>query len=362
MMPPSLSRLVRAIPPAYTWYYPDNTKRHLVSFPFHRSRHQLRVMNGTMEREPGDLTTFRWWQPPEGLGPTWIDGTMLDLGTDEERFALVRDEKRWMYWDPFHPKHRQLYSPLNDTPALWRTFMDLAEGEAPYLEFAQRYGPLTNGLVLTNGENGVPYSRWLLAHRTLRSAWLVYEAARANRTRVLADWIRIDDKRARFIGQPVKGHAIKTGAGLASAGLDLNNHWKRHVENVSSTAERLRRLAMVWVWRTVNRSMKGPNYGSEESLAGDPVTAFLDLDDTVRQAVVRFQPSTLLAAMWLQFAKSIEGNLAYRQCKHTGCRAWFLLSPEGAGKRRQAQFCSNRCRLREWRKEKQHAKTRTRRR
>jgi hypothetical protein len=321
-----------------------------------------------MDSRAEQLTLFRWSRPdPRGNLPQWVDGEPL-LGEHElevQPFPLLRDETRWMAWDELLSA-RITYSPLDDAPELWRRFVDLREGEESYLSFASRYGVLSTAIPVETQDdgivfNGVPYSRWLIAHRTLRTVWLVYEAVKAHRTDLLSKWILIDEKKARFVGCPVPGHKISWGAVLASPAFrPLSDHWDRHVAGVKSKRESLERLAMLWIWRIVNLCMRGPQAGAEDSLAGDPVTAMLDVDFETHAHAVRFNPSTLLAAMWLQFAKAIEGNLEYRQCAFALCRGWFVLSPVGAGKRRHSLFCSDRCRLREWRreKEKRHAKTR----
>jgi hypothetical protein len=300
-----------------------------------------------------DLTLFRWWRPdPQGDPPEWYEAEpWLEL---LPKFEPLSTETRWMTWDGL-ASARITYSPLLDAPELWRVFVALSEGEAAYLEFAKKYGPLTHGENLISldlaRQFGVPYYQWRLAHRTMRSAWLVYEAVQSNRTNLLSEWIHIDDKRARFVGQPVPGHVIRHGAQIASASLDLLKVWSRHVIDVRSPAERLRRLAKVWIWRIVNLCMRGPQEGSLDSLAGGQVKAMLDVnfEGDLRSAAVRFNPTDLLGAMWFQFAKTIEGNLRYRQCRSATCRGWFLLSPIGAGKRQHSQFCSDGCRLRHWR-------------
>lgn len=56
-------------------------------------------------------------------------------------------------------------------------------------------------------------------------------------------------------------------------------------------------------------------------------------------------PSTLLAAIWLQFALAVSGNRAYQNCKE--CGRWFEVSPEKA--RKSKLFCSQACRSKAYR-------------
>jgi hypothetical protein len=311
------------------------------------------------------LTLFRWWRPdPSGSQPEWWDGEPLDGFLP--RIEGLEAERRWMTWDTLSPP-RITYSPIDDTPELWRVFVALPESEDAYLDFAKRYGLLTKGEILASfnisRQFGVPLCQWKLAHRTMRTVWRVYEAVQSRRTNELAKLIQIDERKAqaRFVGQPVPGHSIRHGAYIAGKAIDVLKVWERHVLGVPNQSERLRRLAMTWVWRTVNLCMHGPQEGSPDSLAGGLVSVILDvnLHEDLKTAVVRFNPTDLLGAMWFQLAKTIEGNLKYRQCRNATCRGWFLLSPSGSGKRRHSQFCGDACRLKHWRRaRRKHAKTR----
>lgn len=52
-------------------------------------------------------------------------------------------------------------------------------------------------------------------------------------------------------------------------------------------------------------------------------------------------PLNLLGALWLQFARAIDGNREYRACQH--CSTWFEIGSKGHSRARR--FCSNRCRM-----------------
>jgi len=53
-----------------------------------------------------------------------------------------------------------------------------------------------------------------------------------------------------------------------------------------------------------------------------------------------FVPTSLIAAIWLQFASAIDGDRQYRTCKT--CGKWFEIG--GTGRRRDAETCSDSCR------------------
>lgn len=324
-----------------------------------------------MDGEAVPLTAFRWRKPDPSTGtPSWVHAESLVLD-GAGLFPLFQRERRWLSWESVP---RQLpYNPLDECPELWLDFISRPEGEEEFTRFAITYGGLTRGVITTH-EFAEAYGRWVLAHRNLRTVWAVYEAARGNRISTLSRWIALNDKVAQFVGQPVDGFAPRWGRAISVKELDsIDGLWSYCVEGTRSPSERLRRLAMSFVARRVNHFMLAPVPGDDESLAGDDVTARLIPEMTGGGHVVRFAPSSLLAAMWLQLAQTVEGDLQYRQCSHAGCRRWFLLSPIGAGRRRHSLFCTARCRLREWRTvqrkapsrsarhmEKRDAKTRTR--
>jgi hypothetical protein len=59
---------------------------------------------------------------------------------------------------------------------------------------------------------------------------------------------------------------------------------------------------------------------------------------------VRIVPSSLLSAIWMQFANAVEGGKEYRQCDT--CKTWFEVT---AHARAGAKFCRNACRFRAYR-------------
>ena len=56
-------------------------------------------------------------------------------------------------------------------------------------------------------------------------------------------------------------------------------------------------------------------------------------------------PTSLLGALWLQFAQAITGNKDYRRCAR--CNTWFELSPEAS--RTNKLYCSDACKMKSYR-------------
>jgi hypothetical protein len=66
------------------------------------------------------------------------------------------------------------------------------------------------------------------------------------------------------------------------------------------------------------------------------------LDAETTRPKLRLSPSSLLDALWLQFAQALAGGSSLRQCQL--CGGWFETG-DGTGRRRDAKFCSNEHRI-----------------
>lgn len=66
---------------------------------------------------------------------------------------------------------------------------------------------------------------------------------------------------------------------------------------------------------------------------------------------MRFVPRSLISAIWIQFAKAIEGNRAFAQCAQ--CGRWFEVAAEA---RADAKFCKNACRFKAYRRRQSRAR------
>lgn len=61
---------------------------------------------------------------------------------------------------------------------------------------------------------------------------------------------------------------------------------------------------------------------------------------------IRLKPTSLIAALWLQFASAVGQRHSYRAC--AACGTWFQVGP-GGDVRADAKYCSNACRQRKFR-------------
>jgi hypothetical protein len=70
--------------------------------------------------------------------------------------------------------------------------------------------------------------------------------------------------------------------------------------------------------------------------------ASLVKDRTSGAPVVKFSPTSLLDALWLQLAQALSGGEKVRQCER--CNNWFPVGGK-SGRRLVARFCSDQCRI-----------------
>jgi hypothetical protein len=71
-----------------------------------------------------------------------------------------------------------------------------------------------------------------------------------------------------------------------------------------------------------------------------------------KEMALKLVPGSLLAGLWVQFARAIDGNLCHRRC--LSCDQWFELSPEAA--RISRRFCSDACKSRNYRERQDRAR------
>jgi len=82
-----------------------------------------------------------------------------------------------------------------------------------------------------------------------------------------------------------------------------------------------------------------------------PARLAIEFDPIVTDGTptLRIVPRTLLDALWLQVAQSLASSTSLRQCIE--CQSWFVFGT-GTGRRKSADYCSDRCRKAAWRQRK----------
>lgn len=81
------------------------------------------------------------------------------------------------------------------------------------------------------------------------------------------------------------------------------------------------------------------------------IETMLLVDPKTKRPVLFTMPNSLIGALWLQLAQSIDGHKHFRQCEN--CRSWFELAPDKA--RADKEYCSQACRSRAYRRRRRNA-------
>ena len=93
---------------------------------------------------------------------------------------------------------------------------------------------------------------------------------------------------------------------------------------------------LVWDQRDFDRLVPGLNHECARTLQLDFRMA------PGRDApVLNLRPGSLLLALWLQLGQAVADETEFRRCNE--CPTWFAYG-NGAGKKRSALYCSDRCR------------------
>jgi hypothetical protein len=243
------------------------------------------------------------------------------------------------------------YQPLHDFTGLFRTFAAILpgpEGEG-IIAFANRFGPLGSppmGFRLTAPGMDLPQTPdtwdlvgiWLLAideMNELVSLWDLVQKGDRSALSQLIQWQGRNQIYYHTWPNTILGEGGKYGDQHLIFSPEHHGQWLRQF-----TPGDVLMPALVYVQRRVNYWIEA---------AASPK---LRWDATKARTELVFIPGSLLGALWLQFARAIEGNRSYRQCKE--CGQWFEVSPETA--RTSRLFCSGPCRSKAYRGRQERAK------
>lgn len=236
------------------------------------------------------------------------------------------------------------YEPLKEGSALFRVLAETEPTMEAVAAFASEYGRLgVAQQILPNGRGGEgrqgeALGEWKAEILEIRETVEVWDAVTKNRR--LDRWIQLEPrggqafKRACFRSD--RRHAVIAGE---KARPQL---WEYLLDKKPKDALRL--AGLFHIQEAINQKLREHAPGR---LLYNPEAGRLEL---------HLAPRNLLGAIWLQFARAVEGNKEYRRCRV--CSKWFAVSP--GGKRRQAVYCSTRCRVKAYRDRQEEAVRRAR--
>jgi hypothetical protein len=303
-------------------------------------------------KKGSDLITFYWDVPVDGF--QWIEAHEFRLQPVQQ--SHLAPVERWLVLPPSSQEREiRRYGPLTEEPALFRTFADTSPTEEAILHFASKYGWLgIPSLVLPREELNLIDEQIRIAEEggTL-------ETLQVTSFREALEALRDPTKRKSIFGESLeawKGSIWRMRFGLSlwdaierkdieqlrrfivfQEGFDRDGCFiYRSGEEVSDNYEigvidetaheipaearalakpgHIIHLALIVVQTLVNKQIwahTGPALLSERR------------KDRLNLNIV---PKNLIGGMWLQFARSIDGEKNYRQCRQ--CGEWFEISRE----------------------------------
>jgi Homeodomain-like domain len=262
-----------------------------------------------------------FWEVPLG-GFRWLDASAVAGGTPQRWLTeaipvgLAVDVRR--------------YSPLDEYPALFRTFADTPLTEDGISRFANQFGGLgaweqirlTAGPELVMGM-GEPRHIWMNEIDAMRRAAQLWDAVRHRDTLWFQQHVRVEPKSSEEIWVSYLEEGVLYHREVI--GPDLAGFVRPHD---------VRRPTLLFVQKMINMRLWEH-------------TAPRILYDPRRDGLgVYLVPKNLLGALWLQCARAVDANKDYRRCGG-GCGRWMEISLDAH--RTHRRFCSDACRNKAYR-------------
>ncbi len=253
----------------------------------------------------------------------------------------------------FHPDSKPVtYYPLDDA-GLYHAFIDVEPSPANIVAFANRYGMLGIGekkSVAGNYQFVESSEQWRYEIELLRTAERLRSAHQRRSPEEVVELLRDDGflgkvlEREEFLTRrqetilPWLGFftlerflSVEKIGELLPCEPPSEEELREEYTEAPAWNEKERQLARIG--NTI-RHLAGTRLKVATRLTWNREATTLNIDS---------MPANLLGAMWLQFAKAVEGNKSYVRCERCD-RSFEINSPQGA--RRDKKYCSNSCRAR----------------
>ena len=218
------------------------------------------------------------------------------------------------------------------------------------IEFANHYGMLTGGVWLRlDGSlvSGEPPELWHDAIRDLSLAVRMWELIKTGDTSELGQYIKWADSSGVRFERPADNASATGFQGTIPWLPGVVFDGTEELKDGRWIATRETNPALLETFQVGD--LLGPAWYQLQHMVNEKldsnVSARLLWDH--KQLSMHQVPRDLISALWLQFARAIEGNREYQQCEE--CRNWFEVSSPDGG-RKDKRFCNTACRARFWRK------------
>jgi hypothetical protein len=293
---------------------------------------------------PDSLVAFVWAVHPTGYQIT------LQNRVADQRPPTPAQPTRFLSPVSSSPGALRLYAPLVDHPALFKTFAHTPQTPDDVLQFANLYGPLgiaemvysvagtrsqipaqvaqrfnmprsdpqkPTMVTRRRGDKGESLDAWFSEIGDLADVMSIWDAVQSDNRRLLAQRIEWSHDDQIIFRSSRSGSEVIVGP-------------QRHPQVLDRISRQdLTLPARLAVQQKVNQKLEEQR-----------VSANLLWDQAWSQLELRLVPVSLLGCLWLQFARAIAGNKAYRACEQ--CKHWFEIGG-GEGSRSDKRFCSGTC-------------------
>jgi hypothetical protein len=268
-----------------------------------------------------ELIDFVWRIPTAGY--QWISAECLGKEESPQRYLVYASG------EPVQPARD--YSPFVSTSGLFKRFAETAPTEKGIAAFANKFGWL--GGRLTSGPlsaaEGTPrlygetFNSWQETIKCMADIVTLWECAKLGKLSAIS--------RQVFW----KGNAVfHRSRDRQNLEVIASEHLYPELLAGFSRGD-LQLPAMYAVQRQINRELAKH-------------TASPKLLWHRGQLVLRQSATSLIGAIWLQFAKAVEGNKGYRQCEN--CREWIEIGGRRAA-RSDKRFCTPSCKSAAWQRD-----------
>lgn len=268
-----------------------------------------------------ELTQFMWDVPECGFQVAEVQRWLGQKADDPPQLFLTRATTGDTY-------SAYRYAPLLAHTGLFKTFAATEPAPDGILTFANKYGWLGAESLLIDApaQRGERLSVWTTEISRMRRLVDLWEMAERKDIKALRQHIVWYDNEAVELRH--RTPPMETYAWVASAQINADILARLTPGDVIEPA-------YYYLQSAINQALKGkvsPGMLWDEGRLG-----------------LYQVPSSLLGAMWLQFAQAIDTGPEFRKCAQ--CRTWFAVSLDASRKSRR--YCSDACRAKAYRNRKQ---------
>lgn len=244
------------------------------------------------------------------------------------------------------------FNPFSERRELFRDFSDLSNDPEDFVRFANRYGHLGDSefrislhppdTEKSKRLSGEPLIVWQFESDILKQAVFIWDLHRRNERgrlaahfqRVIRDKFRNQDTAYwRFWREP-RGWELNDGPrGALLWDNSAGRLWVRENDLASEDKSDLHKVALKILQNTTNEQLSGR------------LSANLSPQSDSGELVLSLRPTSLIGAIWLQFAQAVSNHTEFRRC--TVCGSWMEISENAS--RRDKSYCSDACRMRAYR-------------